>query len=190
MYNLKKLTFLFILLLAISSCSDDDDGVSSSSSDTNDDQTSLSLDELSDGEGAVATTGAMNLTWNGNATWQFYTTINSGGVNYSVWEVNLNGPTSDDYIRIQVVEAEESSTQDGPDDGTYELGGSMDENDISVYTSEDSYFFEPSSNGQFELSKNGDVLEITLEASGLEKGGIGSSDDLIDVNLALKALNN
>ena len=159
MYNLKTLTFLFILLFAISSCSDDD-GVSPSSSSDDNDQSSISLEQLTNGEGVVATTGDANLDWNGNAFWELTSTsLVSGGVAYNVWKVTVEGPTTEDYIRIQIVEAQESSTQEGPDDGTYELGGSMDENDISVYTSEDSYFFEPSSSGQFELTKNGDVLK-------------------------------
>ena len=154
-------------------------------------QSSISLDQLSNGEGAVATTGAVNLEWNSNAFWELTSTsLVSDGVAYNVWKVTIEGPTTEDYIWIQIVEAQESSTQEGPDDGTYVLGGSMDENDISVYTSEDSYFFAPSSDGQFELTKNGDVLEITLEATELEKGGIGSTDDFIDIDLAVKAASN
>jgi hypothetical protein len=182
-----KIVYLLLVLVAFSSCeSDDNDG-----STTPDNPTGISLDQLSNGEGVVATTGAANLDWNGNAFWELTSTsLVSGGVAYNVWQVTIDGPTTEDYIRIQIVEPQESSTQEGPDDGTYVLGGSMDENDISVYTSEDSYFFEPSSSGQFELTNTGDVLEITLEATGLEKAGIGSSDELIDVNLAVKASNN
>jgi len=181
-----KIIYLLLVLVVFSSCESDDDGTA-----TPDNSNEISLDQLSNGEGVVATTGAANLDWSGNAFWELTSnSLVSGGVAYNVWQVTIEGPTTEDYIRIQIVEAQETSTQDGPDDGTYVLGGSMDENDISVYTSEDSYFFEPSSSGQFELVNTGDVLEITLEAVELEKGGIGSSDDFIDVELAVKASSN
>lgn len=172
---------LFIVPFAFS-CSDDDDEAVPA------DQNRISLDQLADGKGAVVSTGAVSLDWEGDATWDLTSTsLVSNGVSYYVWEVILEGTTADDYIRIQIVEDQDASTEEGPDDGTYVLGGSMDENDISVYTSTDSYFFDPSSSGQFELTKSGSVLQITLEATGLEKGGIGSSDDLIDLSLAVKA---
>ena len=181
-FNNVFITLLLITVPFIFSCSDDDDEVAPA------DQSQVSLNQITDGQGAVVTTGAVSLDWEGNATWDLTSTsLVSNGVSYYVWEVILEGPTVDDYIRIQIVEDQDQSTEEGPDDGTYILGGSMDQNDISVYTSADSYFFDNSSDGEFELTKAGNVFQITLQATGLEKGGIGSSDELIDVNLAVKA---
>ncbi|NBC58810.1 MAG: hypothetical protein GVY05_11080 [Bacteroidetes bacterium] len=182
-----KLFYLLLVLVVFSSCESDDDG----NATTSDSQNEISLDELSNGEGAVASTGAINLDWQGNAYWELTSTsLTSNGVSYYVWEVIMDGPTDAEYIRIQIVEEETSVSNDMPSDGIYTLGGSMDENDIQIYTNEGDYFFSLTSNGEFELTKNGDVLEITLEATDLESGGIGEDETFIDVSLAVKASSN
>ncbi|QCK15620.1 hypothetical protein [Mangrovivirga cuniculi] len=183
--NIRIIAVLMSVCVIIFSCSDDED-----ENLTPNNPDGIALDNVSDGQGKAASSGSLNLNWTGNASWESTTSINSGGITYLRWIVTLEGPTSEDYIRIQIVENEANSSEAGPDDGTYIIGGSMDENDVSVYTSEDSYFFDPSSDGEFVLTKSGNVLEITLDANNLEKGGIGSSDQLIDLDLALKASEN
>jgi|GEM_PF-7072297 len=183
---IKKTTLLCLSLCFIifTACSNDD-----GSSTPNDQNGEVSLSQLSNGEGALASTGAINLDWQGNAYWELTSTsLTSNGVSYYVWEVIMDGPTDAEYIRIQIVEEESSVSNDMPSNGIYTLGGSMDENDIQIYTNEGDYFFSLTSNGEFELTKNGDVLEITLQATDLESGGIGEDETFIDVNLALKAL--
>lgn len=180
-----KIIYFLLFFIAFTACENDD-------SDDNPpaDQNDVSLDQVNDGQGIVETTGDANLDWQSNANWEYSTTINSGGVYYSIWEVIMEGPTDDEYIRIRIVEEESSVSNNAPSDGIYTLGGSMDENDIQIYSSEGNYFFSLTSNGEFDLSKNGDVLEITLEATDLESGGIGEPETFIDVNLALKASKN
>ena len=180
-----KIIYCLLCFIALTACESDD-----SDANTPADQNDVSLDQINDGQGIVETTGDANLDWQSNANWEYSTTINSGGVNYSIWEVIMEGPTNEEYIRIKIVEDESSVSNNAPSDGIYTLGGSMDENDIQIYSSEDNYFFSLKSNGEFELTKNGDVLEITLEATDLESGGIGEPEKFIDVNLALKASKN
>lgn len=186
MKNLFK-TYFVLIALAFMGCSEDDANDNNDDNGDNNNQ-GISLSEVTDGNGIIGVTGDLDLTIEGDAVWESTTDITSNGVTYSRWIVTVDGANTGEEVSIQIVEDQDASTQDGPDDGEYILGGSMDENDVSIYTDTDSYFFVPSSTGSFTISRGAsdNILEIVISANGMEKGGIGA-DEIVDLEGAIKA---
>lgn len=175
------LAIYFLLLatgLTFSSCGDDDEEII-------DDQTggTITLDDVNDGQGEAVTTGDAIINFLGSTTWDQSTNILFNGTEYERFYITLDG-ANDDYVEVRLVQAVDNSTISGPESGTYTLGSSMQENTVSLEFLDDRYFFSTTSSGTVEVSREGDQVNIVLEASDLELAG---GDDLINLNMAAKA---
>jgi hypothetical protein len=200
MKKVKFLSVLFIAFLVIGSVScdkdDNDDPTPTSNNNSNNNNnssdTTVVLDDVTDGMGKASMFGDTTFTMEGSATWKENGSININGKAHSVWLLTMEGQNQDEELTLRIIEEDNNSTMAGPDDGTYQIGSGMTENEISVRTENKSYSSDLSSTGSFTLeqSDNGNVLEIVLNANQLELGGIGSQDEHIDVNGAFKATKN
>lgn len=149
------------------------------------------LSEVAGGEGRVAVFGDAAFVWTDTASWeQTSSSLTINGCSYSRWTVTMSGNEADDEFELDIMEDQAGCTEEGPDDGTYALAsGGMTDNDVSLFTNGTSYFLDPGSEGSFTLTKSaqGEVLQIELQADGLESGGIGGEDTFVDINAAFKA---
>jgi hypothetical protein len=183
------LLFIFILGTALVACDKDDDDDDNSNNNNSTDEVSLA--NLNDGEAAIEASGDTAFAWSDTCYYEYWTTLQSGGIVYDEWKITMPGPNPDDELVIDILQVDTTATgsQDViPADGTYTLGGSMDENDVSVSVDGDFYSFRTSSAGSFTLTKNGEVWNIELSAEDLESGGIGEEDKFISINAALKVV--
>jgi hypothetical protein len=187
---------LFIILTAFImitvSCSEDStsangDGETGDNEDT-EETVEIDLSNISVGEALVEVADDTSYTWQGTASWDDGGRFNNRGTTYSEWIVTVTGENGEE-LSLNIVEPEESSSMNGPDDGTYEVGAGQTQNSLRLDTGVDVYLSENSTEGSFTVSQasDGSVLEIELEANGLEIGGIGSQDRFVDVTAAIKA---
>jgi len=182
------LLLIFVFASFLTACDKDEDENNDNSN--NNQPSGVSLDNLNNGEAAIEAMGDTTFTWNDTCYYEYWTTINSGGTLYDQWKVTMPGANSGDNLNILILQEDTTVTgsQDIPPvEGTYALGGSMDENSVTVSVGPDFYSFRTTSAGSFTLTKNGDVWNIELNAEDLESGGIGEDDKFIEINAALKA---
>lgn len=186
------LLFIFILGTSLVACDKDDDDDNNSNNNNNNTPTDeISLDNLNDGEAAIEAMGDTAFAWTDTCYYEYWTTLQSSGTLYDEWKVTMPGPNPGDELVIDILQVDTTATgsQDViPADGTYTIGGSMDENDVSVSIGSDFYSFRTTSAGSLTLTKNGEVWNIELNAEDLESGGIGEEDKFISINAALKAV--
>ena len=184
------LLFTFFLTFIATSCDKDDDD-NNNNAGNNNTNNEVVLTNLGDGEGALEAIGDTVFFWSDSTTYDYFTTLTSSGTTYDQWEITMSGSNPDEEMVIKILQVDsdpEAFERVIPEDGTYVFGGSMDENDVLVRVNSDTYFFNPSSVGSLTLNKNGEVWNIELNAEGLESGGIGEEDMIIDIEVALKAI--
>jgi len=179
---------MFLSVFATSCDKDDDDD---NNTNNNPPANEVSLSALDEGEGAIASTGDTTIFWNDTARYEYYTSPTSGGTSYDRWRVEMPGVNEGDELEIFILQVDDNPSENDrviPEDGTYEIGGSMVENDVTVRIGPDAYYFRNSSVGSLTLMKEGEVWNIELNVEGLESGGIGEVDKVIDIDVALKAI--
>lgn len=177
--------FIFIAV----SCSDNSTSANGEGeSEENEETIEVDLSNISEGEALTEVANDTSFTWHGRATWDEGGRFNNRGTIYSEWFVTVSGENGEE-LSLNIVEPEESSSMNGPDDGTYEMGAGQTQNSLRLDTGNDVYLSVTTTEGTFTVSQvsDGSVLEIELEVTGLEIGGIGSQDEYIDVTAAIKA---
>ena len=145
---------------------------------------------VQEGTGRADISGSEDLTLEGDATWAYTTDISSSGTIYAQFEVTLEGSTQGQALEIRLFQAYDPQTEsrpDAPDDGTYQLGSSMDDNTVRFDTAGGTtYYYDSASTGDVTLTKDssGNVWTIDL--------GVTSLDDFngnsVDVTATIKAI--
>lgn len=184
------ITLLLSICLAFFACSEDEDDETNPSNNNNSNNNNNNTNQtvIENGMGKADISGDTTYSFTGTAIWEDRPDINSSGTAYARWRVELTD-SAGNSISMQIVEDKSTSTMSGPDDGSYQLGGSMDENDVTLYAGSKTFLFDTGSNGSFTLSRGDStsILLIDLQATDLEIGGIGSNDEHVNLKLDIKA---
>lgn len=189
---MKNYTLLLLMLLAVMATSCDKDDDDDNNNNTNPPPVNeVDLANLSVAEGALEATGDTAFFWRYTTMYDYSTTLTSSGTTYDRWEIVMPGPNPGEELDIKILQIDsdpDANQRVIPEDDTYILGGSMDENDVTVDISSDFYTFRNSSVGSLTLTKDGEIWNIELSAEGLRAGSFGEEDKIIDIDAALKAI--
>lgn len=144
--------------------------------------------EVQEGSGRAEITGAESLTLEGDATWTYTTDISSRGTRYAQFNVTVEGNDQDEALESRLFQAYDPETEnrpDSPEDGTYQLGSSMDDNTVRFTNAGGTtYYFDGPSTGDLTLTKDGAVWTLELDVTGLDD----FDGNLVDVTATVKAV--
>lgn len=96
-----------------------------------------------------------SFTWQGTAIWDEGGRFNNRGTIYSEWLVTVTGKYGEE-LSLNIVEPEERSSMNRPDDGTYEMGAGETQNSLRLDTGVDIYLSENSTEGSFRVTQASD----------------------------------
>jgi len=123
------------------------------------------------GEGVATIRGDARFELRGPAGWdRTSTSLTVSGTTYTVWSITVRGETGDAELSIRLLQPYEGEAPRVPDDGTFQLGSSMEQNGVSVTSPDGDFtsFAEGSVTVEKDATLDGWSLTVAATRSGPE----------------------
>lgn len=134
------------------------------------------------GEGVADVSGDASFSVRGPAEWdRTSTSLTVSGTTYTVWSITVDGEGDESELSIRLTQTYDGEAPRVPDDGTFELGSSMQNNSVSVTSSDGD--FTSFSNGSVTLEK-----DATLDAWSLEVSATRTASESLELDAQVEAI--